>query len=362
MNREHYMNTALSLAEATIGQTSPNPSVGAVVVKDGRIIGLGSHLKQGSEHAEVFALNQAGSEAEGADIYVTLEPCSHYGSTPPCADLIIEKKLKRVFIACLDPNPAVAGRGAERLRQAGIEVEIGIGEERAREINRKFFHYIETNRPFVTLKAAMTLDGKMAAVTGDSRWVTAEAAREDVHKQRDIHDAIMVGINTVLHDDPELTVRLSDKGKNPIRIILDTNLQMPETAKVLQPDAPVWIFCTRESAEKKDFSKQAHIRLFQSDKDKIDLEEVLDILGEHKIQSLYVEGGSTVHSEFINSQLFQECHWYIAPKLLGGKDSLSPVGGPSPSLMGEATLLEYIKVEQLGRDLKIIARPAKEEN
>lgn len=358
-----YMDTALSVAEATLGQTSPNPSVGAVVVKDGRIIGIGSHLKKGSEHAEVLALNQAGDEAAGADIYVTLEPCSHYGSTPPCADLIIEKKLKKVIIACLDPNPAVAGKGVEILKQAGIEVEIGIGRERAEALNRKFFHFIQHKQPYVTLKAAMTLDGKTAAASGDSRWVTGDAARQDVHEQRDIHDAILVGVNTVLQDNPQLTVRLKEKAKNPVRVILDTELKTPRMAKIMEPDAPVWIFCgSHADSEAEDwFNAHPHIKVFRTAKKKIRLQEVLDILGEQEIQSLYVEGGSTVHSQFVKEKCFQECHWYIAPKLLGGADAYSAVGGISPLSMSDALQLEFVKTEQLGSDLKITARPVKEE-
>lgn len=362
MNGDLYMETALAVAEATIGQTSPNPSVGAVVVKDGRIIGIGSHLKRGSEHAEVHALNQAGEAAEGADIYVTLEPCSHYGSTPPCADLIIEKKLKKVYIACLDPNPEVAGKGVEKLKQAGIEVEIGMGKEKAKFINRKFFHFIQTKQPHVTLKTAMTLDGKIASASGDSRWVTSEEARRDVHRQRDIHDAILVGINTVLKDDPQLTVRLGQRGKNPVRVILDTDLKIPKHAKILRPEAPVWIFCGSQADEEaeKSLLAQNHVDVFRTNSEKITVQEVLNTLGKKDIQSLYVEGGSTVHSQFVRNKCFQECHWYIAPKLLGGTDAYSPVGGLSPSSMSEAIQLEFVATEQLGQDLKITARPVKE--
>lgn len=362
MRENFYMDTALALAEATIGQTSPNPSVGAVVVKDGRILGIGSHLRRGSEHAEVYALNQAGEEAAGADIYVTLEPCSHYGTTPPCADLIIEKKIKRVIIGCLDPNPAVAGRGVEKLKHAGIEVEIGVEQERAEALNQKFFHFIRTKQPYVTLKAAMTLDGKTASATGDSRWVTGEKSREDVHKQRDIHDAILVGVNTVLADDPQLTVRLKEKGKNPVRVILDTSLKTPRTAKILNAESPVWIFCgsNADRNTEKWFAAHSHIKVFRATESKILLTEVLNTLGNQDIQSLYVEGGSTIHSQFVREKCFQECHWYIAPKLLGGTDAYSPVGGFSPFSMNEAVSLEFIQTERLGQDLKITARPVKE--
>lgn len=203
------MELALNLAEATIGQTSPNPSVGAVVVKDGQLLGVGTHLKAGEPHAEVHAIAQAGQKAKGADIYVTLEPCAHYGKTPPCAELLVKSEVKKVYIACLDPNPKVAGKGVKILTEAGIEVEVGIGEQRALKINQSFFHYQNTRRPFITLKAATTLDGKTATVTGDSKWITSEKAREDVHEERHKHDAILVGgRNTVEQDNPSLTTRL----------------------------------------------------------------------------------------------------------------------------------------------------------
>ncbi|MRH43694.1 bifunctional diaminohydroxyphosphoribosylaminopyrimidine deaminase/5-amino-6-(5-phosphoribosylamino)uracil reductase RibD [Aquibacillus halophilus] len=361
MTKEEYMNLALSVAEATIGQTSPNPSVGSVVVKNGKIIGIGSHLEPGKEHAEVHALKQAGINAEGAEIYVTLEPCSHHGKTPPCADLIIEHKLKKVYVACLDPNPAVAGRGIEKLRQAGIEVEVGLQETRAEELNRKFFHFIQSKRPYVTLKAAMTLDGKTATSTGDSQWITSSAARLDVHKQRDIHDAILVGINTVLLDNPQLTTRLPQGGKNPIRIILDTHLRITRNSNVLSNEAPTWIVCGSK-ADIDTFSVEyPNIRLFQLTTENIKIEDVLNLLGEQNIQSLYVEGGSTIQGAFVAKGLFNECHWYIAPKLLGGKNALTTVGGESPHWMKDAINLEIEKIENIGPDIKITARPKKEE-
>ncbi|WP_138418927.1 bifunctional diaminohydroxyphosphoribosylaminopyrimidine deaminase/5-amino-6-(5-phosphoribosylamino)uracil reductase RibD [Aquibacillus sediminis] len=361
MTKEEYMDLALSVAESTIGQTSPNPSVGAVVVKDGRIIGIGSHLQAGKEHAEVHALTQAGDQAEGADIYVTLEPCAHHGKTPPCADLIIEQNLKKVYIACLDPNPEVAGKGVEKLQQAGIEVEIGLREARALALNRNFFHFMNTQRPYVTLKAAMTLDGKTATSTGDSRWVTSEQARLDVHKQRHIHDAILVGINTVKHDNPHLTTRLPQGGKNPIRIILDTKLQIDHDANVLNHDAETWIICGVDAKTGTFQELFPHVKVIQLSTTSIELDNVLHILGEQEVQSLYVEGGSTVHASFIANNLFDECHWYIAPKLLGGHNAIQTVGGSSPEWMKDAASLTFTSVEQLGPDIKLIAQPMKED-
>lgn len=358
MTKEEYMDLALSVAESTIGQTSPNPSVGSVVVKNGRILGIGSHLKPGEAHAEVLALNQAGEEAEGADIYVTLEPCAHFGKTPPCADLIIKNRLKKVYIACLDPNPAVAGKGVEKIKQAGIEVEIGIREARALELNRRFFQFIKSSKPYVTLKAAMTLDGKTATSTGDSKWITSEVARQDVHKQRAIHDAILVGANTVLEDNPRLTTRLPQGGKNPIRVVLDTHLRIKDSSlHVLNQDAPTWVICG-SSADSSAFQSQyPHIKIVQLPTETIIIEDVLLALGEEKVQSLYVEGGSSIHGAFVEKQLFNECHWYIAPKILGGSDALTTVGGNSPEWMREALALEFKTIEQIGSDIKIVARP-----
>ncbi|MDC3417073.1 bifunctional diaminohydroxyphosphoribosylaminopyrimidine deaminase/5-amino-6-(5-phosphoribosylamino)uracil reductase RibD [Aquibacillus salsiterrae] len=361
MTDKEYMDFALSLAEKTIGQTSPNPSVGAVVVKDGRILGIGSHLKAGEAHAEVHALAQAGEEAEGADIYVTLEPCSHHGKTPPCADLIIKHKLKKVIIACLDPNPVVAGNGVEKLRQAGIDVEIGVREARALELNRKFFHYIHSKRPYVTLKAAVTLDGKTATSTGDSKWITSDQARVDVHQQRAIHDAILVGVETVIKDNPHLTTRLPQGGKNPIRVILDTQLRIQKEANVLKDGHPTWIFCSENADGTQIKEKYPNLTIFQLPGNYLNINDVLDILGEKSIQSLYVEGGSKVHQSFIQQQLVNECHWYIAPKILGGTDAISVVGGSSPLLMKDATSLDIVSTEMLGPDIKIIARPRKVE-
>ncbi|WP_417168711.1 bifunctional diaminohydroxyphosphoribosylaminopyrimidine deaminase/5-amino-6-(5-phosphoribosylamino)uracil reductase RibD [Terrihalobacillus insolitus] len=355
------MDVALGLAEATIGQTSPNPSVGAVVVKDGRIIGMGSHLKPGCPHAEVYALQQAGEAAQGAELYVTLEPCSHYGKTPPCADLIIDNKLKKVYVASTDPNPKVAGTGIQKLKDAGIEVEIGLREARAKTINRTFFHSIRTNQPYVTLKAAMTLDGKTATATGDSRWITSEPARQDVHYQRSIHDAILVGIGTILKDDPQLTTRLPQGGNNPIRIVLDTYLRTPDQANVLTDEAPTWIVCGALADAEQFREKHRDINVIQMETKKIDIHSLLTLLGKKGIQSLYVEGGNSVHGSFVESGLFNACHWYIAPKLLGGLEAFSPVGGKGPILMRDSISLAIDSIEQIGSDIKIIALPKKEE-
>ncbi|WP_262359927.1 bifunctional diaminohydroxyphosphoribosylaminopyrimidine deaminase/5-amino-6-(5-phosphoribosylamino)uracil reductase RibD [Gracilibacillus massiliensis] len=355
--KEEWMDLALNVAEATIGQTSPNPSVGAVVVKNGELLGIGTHLKAGEAHAEVHAIAQAGEKAKDAEVYVTLEPCAHFGKTPPCAELLVKSEVKKVYIACLDPNPKVAGKGVQILKEAGIEVEIGIGELRAHRINQHFFHYQNKKRPFITLKAATTLDGKTATVTGDSKWITSEKAREDVHKERHKHDAILVGRRTIEKDNPSLTTRLAQGGKSPIRIILDTDLTIQDDSNVLKNDTNTWIICGKQ-ADKASF-QQAYpqIKVIQMATDQIILSDLMEILAEEKIQSLYVEGGATIHRSFLEESLVDECHWYIAPKLLGGQDARSVIGGESPTWMKSALELSFTDIKQIGSDLKIMATP-----
>jgi len=355
--KEEWMRLAIELAEATIGQTSPNPSVGAIVVKNGELLGVGTHLKPGGPHAEVLALAQAGDQAKGADVYVTLEPCAHYGKTPPCAELLVEKQVKKVYIACQDPNPKVAGKGIKILQEAGIETEVGIEENRAKQLNKYFFHYLHHGRPFITLKAATTLDGKTATMTGDSKWITSEAAREDVHRERHKHDAILVGRNTVLKDNPSLTTRLDNGGKSPIRVILDSHLSLEGDYHIYNQDAPTYMICGKNANRKAFESKYPHVKVLQLSTEKVTLREAMQRLGEEKIQSVYVEGGGQIHASLIKEGLVDECHWYIAPKLLGGQDAISAIGGKSPQWMKEAMELEIQSIEQLGVDIKIIARP-----
>ncbi len=359
MNDHTYMRLALQLAQSTKGQTSPNPVVGAVVVKNGEIIGMGSHLKAGTEHAEVHALRMAGEQAQGATIYVTLEPCSHYGKTPPCADLIIEKGLQRVVIACLDPNPVVAGRGVAKLRNANIEVEIGILEAEAIELNKVFFHYIQTNRPFVTLKTATSLDGKIATTSGESKWITGELAREDVHQLRHEHDAILVGVGTVLVDNPSLTTRRAIGGKNPIRIILDQKLRTPLDAKIVtDTQAETWIITTNTASSNKRIQLQElGVNVIVLDEEKIEIEELLSVLGERGITSIFVEGGGTVNDSFLRSRSVQEVITYIAPKLIGGKDAPTSFTGQGFAKIGDVLQLKIKNVTQLGEDLKIVSVP-----
>lgn len=363
MQEQEYMKLALSLAKAGKGQTSPNPAVGAVVVKDEEIIGMGAHLKAGEPHAEVHAISQAGPEAEGADIYVTLEPCAHTGKTPPCANLLVNSKLKRVFIASMDPNPLVAGKGIAILENAGLEVITGICEEEALELNVHFFHYIQNKTPYVTLKSAVTLDGKTASYTGDSKWITSEESRLDVHEYRHQHDAILVGVNTVIKDNPLLTTRLPRGGKNPIRIVLDTNLRIPSESKILDvKNAKTIIFCGNEApTDKKNLLLEKGVEIEQLDTAEVHVNKVLSRLGELNITSLFVEGGSAVQFAFLKEKAYQQVIMYMAPKLIGGSEAYSSFGGKGFPFISEGEELEFTSIEKIGKDIKITARPVRGE-
>lgn len=359
MQDEEFMKIALSLARATIGQTSPNPSVGAVIAKDGQLISTGIHKKAGEAHAEVMAIQAAGLSAKGANLYVTLEPCCHYGKTPPCANLIIESGIKKVFVSCLDPNPKVAGKGIEKLQKAGIEVEVGLCEKEGRQINEMFFHWIQTKTPFVTLKAAITIDGKIATKTGDSKWITSPEARLDVHNLRHEHDAILVGIGTILSDNPLLTTRRPQGGKNPIRVILDSHLKIPKFANVVQDQSAKTVIFTGNEIDisKKSELEMMGVHIISLPSTSILLQDVLNILGDMKVMSLLVEGGSEIHGSFIQANLFQQMIVYMAPKLVGGKNAFPFVGGAGFENMIDASKLEFTHVEKVGPDLKIIAKP-----
>ncbi|HFJ9327057.1 TPA: bifunctional diaminohydroxyphosphoribosylaminopyrimidine deaminase/5-amino-6-(5-phosphoribosylamino)uracil reductase RibD [Bacillus paranthracis] len=362
MTDQEYMRIALQLAEGTSGQTSPNPMVGAVVVKDGNIVGMGAHLRAGEEHAEVHALHMAGEKAKGATVYVTLEPCSHFGKTPPCCESLIKKEVKRVVIAALDCNPLVSGNGKRKLEEAGIEVTTGVLEAEAVLLNRYFFHYMKTKRPFVTIKTAMSLDGKTATVTGESKWITGEEARADVHQYRHTHDAILVGVNTVIADNPHLTTRIPNGGKHPIRVILDTHLRTPPSSHVITDGlAPTWIFVGKDVNKEKIASYESeNIVIFQMKTKQIEIQDILDLLGEKQILSLFVEGGQTVHASFLQTNNFNEIVTYISPKLIGGKDAPTLFGGNGFSTLQDALSLKIQEMKQIGDDIKIVAHAQSE--
>lgn len=359
MNPADYMNLALQLAQGTVGQTSPNPAVGAVLVKNNQIVGMGAHLKSGQPHAEVHAIHMARENAEGATLYVTLEPCSHYGKTPPCSELIIKSGIKQVFVATTDPNPLVAGRGIEQMRKAGIEVELGLLEKEALELNKVFFYNIKFGRPYVTLKSAVSLDGKTATITGDSKWITGEDARLDVHEWRHRHDAILVGVNTVLKDNPSLTTRLPSGGKNPIRIILDTHLRTPIDVQIVTDHkAPTWLVtgCNISQEQESTFKAQG-IDIIKMMDSKIIINDLLQVLWEKGITSIFVEGGAEVHGSFLKEKAFQQIITYIAPKLIGGRMAPAAIGGPGFENIEDAIPLDIKEVKKIGNDLRVIAEP-----
>ncbi|MBO8164585.1 MAG: bifunctional diaminohydroxyphosphoribosylaminopyrimidine deaminase/5-amino-6-(5-phosphoribosylamino)uracil reductase RibD [Brevibacillus sp.] len=356
-----YMSVALQMAQGTAGQTSPNPMVGAVVVRDGAIVGMGAHLRAGEAHAEVHALAMAQEKAKGADLYVTLEPCSHTGRTPPCTEAIIRAGIARVVVAALDPNPKVAGQGIKRLREAGIEVVVGVLESEAKKLNEVFFHYITTGRPFVTVKTAATLDGKVATETGHSRWVSGAEARQEVHLLRHRYDAILVGVGTVIADDPALTVRLPDgHARHPIRVILDTTLRIPPAAKVLTDGvAPTWIYTTdRAPRDKQEMLAQRGVEVIRLGSSRVDVTQVLESLGKRGVTSLLVEGGATINGAFLAARAINKVISYISLKLVGGAGAPTPFGGSGIPIMDEAVPLERIEVERVSeQDLRIVGYP-----
>lgn len=361
MRDQDYMNLAINVAKAGVGQTTPNPVVGAVIVNDGRVVGIGAHLKAGEPHAEVHAIRMAGEKAQNATAYVTLEPCSHHGKTPPCADLLITSKVKRVVVATTDPNPLVAGKGIAKLKAAGIEVEVGVCKEQADALNAVFFHYLDKKRPYVTLKSATTLDGKIATVTGESKWITGEAARQDVHLYRSIHDAILVGVNTVLMDNPSLTTRLPNgTGKNPIRVILDSKLRTPLDSQIVNDGkAETWIIVSNQVNQEKmnEFSEKKGVRIIQLQEPNLSISTMLTRLGEEGISSIFVEGGAEVNGSFLKEKAINQVIVYLAPKLFGGKQAPTAIGGSGIESIDDSLQLTIKSVEQLGEDVKIIAEP-----
>lgn len=361
---EKYMRLAMQLAGNAIGRTSPNPLVGAVIVKDNRVVGCGWHRKAGTPHAEVHALNQAGELAQGADVYVTLEPCAHYGKTPPCVKALVKAKVKNVYGGLLDVNPKVAGKGFKILEDAGIHVEYGFLQDELRKQNEVFFKWIEHKKPFIVLKAAMTLDGKIATATGQSKWITNETSRAYGYKLRDIYDGIMVGINTVIEDNPMLTARV-DGGKNPIRIVVDSSLRIDINANVVQDKSAKTIVATTDKADKDKILKlQAQdvdvIVVDKDENDKVDIEKLLDILGQQNICSILVEGGATLSGSFVAKKLVDKVYFFIAPKIVGGKEAKTPVAGTGILILQEALALKDIQIEKLEEDILIIGRVDKD--
>ncbi len=357
---EKYMQRALDLAGLALGRTSPNPVVGAVIVKNGQIIGEGYHQKAGTPHAEVHALNAAGSVARGGVMYVTLEPCSHYGKTPPCAEAIVKSGIKEVVIATLDPNPKVAGRGIKILQQAGITTRVGIMEKEALAQNEVFFKYITTKRPFICLKYAMTLDGKIATYQGDSKWISNEESRQYVHQLRNIYDAILVGIGTVLADNPTLNTRLDIPDlKDPVRIIIDGMLDIPLASNIVKTSSKqktIIFTAVRGNNEKVGKLLEAGIELIniRGEPHKLNILEIVNKLGEKGVTSLLVEGGTQINASFLENKLVDKILCFIAPKIVGGI-APSPVTGSGVALMQDAYQLGNVQVQKIGNDTLIKA-------
>ncbi|BAF59942.1 pyrimidine reductase and Pyrimidine deaminase [Pelotomaculum thermopropionicum SI] len=358
MDDRYYMNMALELAARARGRTSPNPMVGAVLVKNGVVVGQGYHMKAGTPHAEIIALKEAGNEARGATLYVNLEPCCHYGRTGPCADAVIEAGVARVVAAMADPNPLVAGGGLKKIKEAGLEVTLGVMEDEARELNEAFIKYVTTRRPFVLAKAALSLDGKIAARTGRSKWITGPAARAYVHQLRDWYDAILVGIGTILADDPSLTARLpGGGGRDPVRVILDSLARTPLNARVIKQKskAPTVIAVTAGAPPGRVKALQeagAQVVVVNSGP-RVDLPELMRILAEKEITSVLIEGGAEVHGSAFAAGIVDKVAWFIAPKIIGGRDAPGPVGGEGVDDPGGALELERIKVSRLDQDICI---------
>ena len=353
MHDSDYMRLALELAERGRGWTSPNPMVGAVLVREGRIIGQGWHVRCGELHAERHALKNCTEPPEGATLYVTLEPCCHQGRQPPCTDAILEAGIRRVVVGSGDPNPLVAGKGLDILRGHGVEVETGVLEAECRALNRVFFHYIQTKRPYVTMKYAMTLDGKIATRTGASQWITGEAARKQVHRDRHFHTGIMAGVGTVLADDPLLTCRTED-GKNPVRIVCDTRLRTPLDSRLVRTagEVPTVIAtCCADPARRAPYEDAGCRVLVLPERDgHVDLNALMEQLGQMEIDSVLLEGGGTLNWAALESGIVQRVQAYIAPKIFGGGAAKSPVEGLGVEVPAQAVRLKNTTVTAVGED------------
>jgi diaminohydroxyphosphoribosylaminopyrimidine deaminase/5-amino-6-(5-phosphoribosylamino)uracil reductase len=353
---ERFMRLALREAEKGLGRTSPNPAVGAVIVRDGRVVGRGHHAVAGGPHAEVVALRAAGDRAQGADLYTTLEPCNHWGKTPPCSLALLRAGVRRVFVGSRDPNPIVNGRGIARLRRAGVDVVTDVLRDACDALGAPWFRFVDSGRPFVTLKAAVTLDGKIATRTGDARWVTGEAARAEVHRLRDRVDAVLVGAGTARADDPLLTTRLArGEGHDPVRVVLDTRLSLPPSLRLFHPDSTAPTLVATTATRGRRFGQGVEIVRCRERGGRIDLDDLLARLADRGIVHLLVEGGAEVHAAFLEAGLVDRVVVFVAPRLLrGGRDWL---GGPGPERMSQALDLRDVEVRRAGADVVVTGIP-----
>lgn len=348
------MRLCLRVASKGKGFVSPNPLVGAVVVKEGRILGKGYHPAYGAPHAEVFALQEAGEEARGATLYVNLEPCAHYGKTPPCTKAIIKAGIKEVVIGMSDPNPLVRGKGIKELQEAGIDVKIGVLEEEARRLNETYIKFITEGIPFVTLKMAQSLDGKIATKSGESRWITGEKARQFVHRLRREYDAVLVGAGTVLADNPSL--RVYGKGRDPMRIVLDGKGRVSPSAKVFQTGVRRFVFTTSSASPSwvKELQDRG-VEVIISKGKKVDIEGMLKELGKRGIASLLVEGGGETAASFLEAGVVDKLLFFIAPIIIGGREAKTSVEGEGCQNLSEAIKLNYSRIRKIGEDILIEA-------
>ncbi len=360
MTDSFYMQRAIELAKGGIGAVNPNPLVGAVIVKDGRIIGEGFHERYGELHAERNAIKNLKESAEGAAMYVTLEPCCHYGKQPPCTEAVIENKIARVVIGSKDPNPLVAGKGVKRLRDAGIRVDENFMKEECDGLNDVFFHFIRTKTPYVVMKYAMTADGKIATYTGKSKWITGKEAREAVQVMRNTYTGIMAGIGTVLADDPMLNVRTQGK-RSPVRIICDSRLRIPINSQIIRTakDYRTVLACAlpdcveAKTDEKLSVLKAHNVEVIRAagEDGRIDLKKLMRILGEMKIDGILLEGGGTLNYSALRAGIVNEVKAFAAPKIFGGKDSKSPVEGKGVESVSEAVGLKLYDISRIGEDV-----------
>jgi len=350
-------------ARKGFGRTSPNPVVGAVIVKNGQVISKGYHKKAGLPHAEVEALAKVGGKAPGCTLYVTLEPCNHQGRTPPCTEVIIKSGISRVVVAMKDPNPDVSGGGCGFLEKNGIEVKTGVLEAECRRVNESFLKYILSKRPFVIAKTAITLDGWTGTATGHSKWITNEKSRLFVHRLRDRVDAVMVGVGTVLADDPSLTARLKgSRGRDPLRIVLDTHLRTPLDALIVNHSSSANTMIAVGPSVPPDvlkrYNKRGILTLSCPTKDsRIDLPALMDILAEKSVTSILVEGGSRVIGSMFRERLIDKYYVFEAPRILGGDDGIPMMAGAGPKKMDQSVVLKDVQVRRLGGDILVVGYP-----
>lgn len=353
LNRE-YMLRAIELAKKGIGRVNPNPLVGAVIVKDGRTIGEGYHARYGELHAERHAFSRLTENAAGAEMYVTLEPCCHYGKQPPCTQAIIEHGIKKVYVGSDDPNELVAGKGIQILRDAGITVVTQFMKEECDALNPVFFHYITTRKPYVVMKYAMTMDGKIACDTGKSQWITGEEARYHVQETRNALKGIMVGVQTVIYDNPSLTCRIPE-GRNPVRIICDSSLRIPLDSNIVKTakEIPTIVATVSKDASRINALKDAGVQVMvtKEKRCRVDLQDLMNRLGEEGIDSILLEGGGTLNQSALESGIVNHVQAYLAPKIFGGSGRYTPVSGVGVEVPDAAYILANRKIQSIGSDI-----------